>query len=527
MSDRENSSSNDTVGSPSSPLLIFGLIASLLIPALIGFIRILSIKTGKPDSNSSSKSGDPSVQDAFAKPTVQPAEYKSTEIAATSTEPPTTRAAPGAAATQTGRQNIEQQRLPSTRWSLTTKYIVGVSLFLVAAFVLYISRSVLSLFIFAALIAFIIHPVIKFFQEKWRFKRGLAVAAAYLLVILLLLSIPFIFLPAAINAINVAITIDYTAIIENVSSALENISVQIHQVPVVGPMLSPAMETVVNASKSLTNLESPDTIPYEVSLTSVGGRVAQTLGLLVDVFGPVVTATISFVFMLLISVHLSLSGHILIQGFESLIPEAYQPEVAQLNRRINDIWSSFLRGQIVLMIIIGLVVWLGNFVLGTPQAFFLGLIAGLLEVIPSLGPFIATIPAVFLALILGSTRFPELNPIVFALIVIVFYMLVQALENQVVVPYVLGDAVDLPPLIVIIGVVIGGAIAGILGIFLSTPIIATGREIFNYLYDKIMEPPPPETPPEEQPSLMDNVRKWIGRVNPTALFRRNRDTPVE
>ena len=123
------------------------------------------------------------------------------------------------------------------------------------------------------------------------------------------------------------------------------------------------------------------------------------------------------------------------------------------------------------MVVVGVIVWIGNLILGTPQALFLGVVAGLLEVIPSLGPILATIPAVILALLFGSAHLPVENW-AFALIVIAFYILVQVIENQLLVPYILGDAVDLPPLIVIIGVVIGGSAFGLLGVFLATPVIS-------------------------------------------------------
>ncbi|MFN2152109.1 MAG: AI-2E family transporter, partial [Anaerolineales bacterium] len=153
----------------------------------------------------------------------------------------------------------------------------------------------------------------------------------------------------------------------------------------------------------------------------------------------------------------------------------------------------------------------GNVLLGTPQALFLGVIAGILEVIPSLGPILATIPAVILALIFGSGYIPVENW-AFALMVIVLYILVQVVENQLLVPYILGDAVDLPPLFVIIGVVIGGSAFGLLGVFLATPVISTGREVFMYLYNKILEPPPEPPVLEEKPSLLDTVRSYAARL---------------
>jgi len=109
--------------------------------------------------------------------------------------------------------------------------------------------------------------------------------------------------------------------------------------------------------------------------------------------------------------------------------------------------------------------------------------------------------------------------------VIAFYILVQVIENQLLVPYVLGDAVDLPPLIVIIGVVIGGSAFGLLGVFLATPVISSGREVFMYLYDKILEPPPEPEPEEEKPSLMDTIRAYATRL-PRPKFRR-KPAPIE
>jgi len=107
-------------------------------------------------------------------------------------------------------------------------------------------------------------------------------------------------------------------------------------------------------------------------------------------------------------------------------------------------------------------------------------------------------------------------------------VLVQVVENQLLVPYILGDAVDLPPLIVIIGVVIGGSAFGLLGIFLATPVISTGREIFMYLYNKILEPPPVPVIEDEKPSLMDSLRGLASRL-PRPRWRRDgsgSDEPV-
>ena len=124
-----------------------------------------------------------------------------------------------------------------------------------------------------------------------------------------------------------------------------------------------------------------------------------------------------------------------------------------------------------------------------PQAFFLGVIAGFMELIPNVGPVLAAVPAILVALLFGSTHL-AIGHLSFALVVVGFYTLVQMLENQFLVPKIMGDAVDLPPLIVLIGVVAGAGAFGIMGALLATPVIATGKLIFRYIYGKIMENTP-------------------------------------
>jgi hypothetical protein len=107
-------------------------------------------------------------------------------------------------------------------------------------------------------------------------------------------------------------------------------------------------------------------------------------------------------------------------------------------------------------------------------------------------------------------------------VVTLVYLGIQTLENQVVVPYVLGDSLDLPPVVVLIGVTIGGSALGILGIFLASPVIATGKEVFEYLYAKILEPPEPELPEPEKISIW---QRMTGAVKSIRLPRRATPEP--
>ena len=127
----------------------------------------------------------------------------------------------------------------------------------------------------------------------------------------------------------------------------------------------------------------------------------------------------------------------------------------------------------------------------------------MLEIIPSLGPILATVPAVIVALLQGSTYLP-VSHLTFALIVIGFYILVQMFENNLIVPKVLGAAVDLHPLLVMTGVLVGASVAGILGALLAAPVLATIKEIVSYSFNKLMGQnpfPEPQTPPRQPARL--------------------------
>jgi predicted PurR-regulated permease PerM len=126
----------------------------------------------------------------------------------------------------------------------------------------------------------------------------------------------------------------------------------------------------------------------------------------------------------------------------------------------------------------------GDLGLGLPGAVALGLLAGLFEVLPNIGPVLATIPAVLVALVAGSQTLDVSNA-VFALIILGFYILVQQLENSLIVPRIIGRAVALPSVIIMVAVIVGAEVGGVIGAFVAAPTAATLREVGAYTVNKI------------------------------------------
>jgi predicted PurR-regulated permease PerM len=401
----------------------------------------------------------------------------------------------------------------STRWTTPTKYIMSVVLFLAALGVLFIGRNVISMVLIAAILALFVNPLIERLHTRFHTKWSVAVSLTYVLVILVLLLIPLLVIPNLISALNYLLNLDYQAILSQVATAIESSANSARATPPLGTLVAPLLDTLSSSLQNFSIEELAGTAGVTVTLTGLTSQIVGRLGTLVNILSPVVTLAVTAIFTLLMAFQMSLASPHISGWYPDLIPPAYQDEYSGLLDKITNTWINFLRGQLTLMLIIGVVIWLGGSLLGVPFALLMGLIAGLLELIPSVGPTLAAIPAVLLALVLGSTYLPIENNLVFALIVVAFYVLVQLIENQFVVPHVMGEAVDLPPLIVLIGALAGATAFGILGALLATPVIATGNLVFQYIYRKILEPPPLPTEPESTPGVWQRVKGWAGRLS--------------
>ena len=383
------------------------------------------------------------------------------------------------------------QAPPGNRWSDPSRYIMGVFLLLAALFVVYIGRSAVPLVLAAALLALIVDPVIRFMVDRLRMNRTLAIVITYLFVVAMLLLLPLLIIEPLVEAANFALQIDPAMIVQRLSSFIQSVSVGLQSHPWLAGILNPPIESLLKALNYSASASQAPAPVMQMSVADLSSRLGRALGAVAGFLGPTFSGLASMLFTLLMALQMTLTvGHYR-SWFSDLIPPGHEPELNLLFGRIHKIWTGFLRGQIQLMAAVGLLTWIGGLIIGLPQAFFLGVIAGFMELIPNVGPVLAAVPAVLVALLFGSTHL-DLSHLSFALVVIAFYTIVQTIENQLLVPRIMGSAVDLPPLIVLIGVIVAADAFGIMGALLATPMIATGKLVFLYIYGKIMVDALPE-----------------------------------
>lgn len=387
-----------------------------------------------------------------------------------------------------------------SQWDMSTKRTVLVILLIAIVAIVWISKPVLPILIMAGIIAYLLKPIVD--VAEWiRIPRGVTTIILSILILLGIVLAPVLIFPVLYGQLIQIANFNATTIINNlitaIATAIANVAPD-RKFVIVGFEL-PIGEVFQQIQQNVDQFQ----FTFAPTLEQILTYVQQVLGTATNVVGS--TAVLSFnlvggIFQAILSVLLTIVMSLYITKdaphirsyFENLFPRSYQPELEELLRRVGHIWQAFFRGQIVLGLTIGLVTWLALTALGMPGALILGIVAGALEIVPNLGPTLAMIPAVIVALIQGSTNpaLAEISNLGFALMVVGAYFLIQQFENGLIVPRVIGDSVNLHPVIVMGGVVVGFSIGGILGAFLAAPTLATMRVIGGYMHAKLLDYPP-------------------------------------
>ncbi len=413
-----------------------------------------------------------------------------------------------------GRGSVPQPRetvKTIQTWSPETKRYVLSLMLIVTVGLLYLARGVLPLIMWAALIAFLLNPLVNLLTRIY-IPRLLATLIVYLLFLTSLVVVPALTVPLIIQQI-MALPLDPQVWAQAFYNWFLGVLQDYIQGSVLGfpydlrPYLGLWLEwfqsgqwiySIPNLGQIVAALQGTLSTATSILLGATGFAGALVFQVLAGIFAFFLTMLYTF-YLLLVAPRLRI-------GLYELFPEEYHEEIAYLIDQISRTWRRYLRGQVFLCFVIFAMTWVGLTIIGMPGAFTLAVIAGVLEIVPNLGPVLATVPAVIAALIQGSTRFSVPNW-EFALITLGLYTLIQQLENNLLVPRIVGSAVNVHPFLVLIGIVVGAQTFGVLGALLAAPILATLRILAHYAHAHLLDKPPypelmPAPPPEPvQPSV--------------------------
>jgi len=209
--------------------------------------------------------------------------------------------------------------------------------------------------------------------------------------------------------------------------------------------------------------------------SSLASGLGTSVGVIFQVILSAFNGIFTFVALLVLSYYMTLEKPYLHQkAYWFTKNEAHIQKIKFFMNELDVQLGGWVRGEAILMLIIAGLTYLGLFLLSIPYALPLALLAGLLEIVPNLGPTVAAIPSIFIAYI---TFGPAMAGVVFLMGIII-----QQLENSVIVPRVMKTNAHVNPLVTIVGILVGFQLAGVAGALLSIPTYITIRTAYSIFF---------------------------------------------
>ncbi len=323
---------------------------------------------------------------------------------------------------------------------IASKIIMRVIITLLVLWFLYVIRDVIWLFLIAIIITAALNPVVKKVQKIMKAPRNSSVVVVYVLFF---------------TIISILIA-------------------------VMAPIISEQFEQLGRELPRVITQFAPDNIaiPQDISFGDVGQKLVTLINNPFSTTVGFLTTVISVVAVISMSFYMSLQEDGLKKSLLMVTPNQYNDYIASLVDRIQENFGRWMVGQVVTMVFVGVLYYVALTILGVPYASVLAIIGGLLEIIPYFGPIIAAIPAILFGVVTGE-------PIV-GLMVAIAYFAINLIENHFLIPKIMNKAVGLNPVLIILALLIGGKIAGVVGIFLAVPIAgAIGLFIKDVMQKKI------------------------------------------
>lgn len=307
--------------------------------------------------------------------------------------------------------------------------------FLVLATLLFIARDILVALFLAIVISSALDPVVSWL-EKRKIPRILGTLAIYILSIFFIALIAYAVVPIALSEFNVLLNglgrysgnlfefIDTSGLIDSLNQSLGKIT-----------------NVLLSGSTSLLEIGS-----------KVFGSVAAVLSVFV------------------LSFYLTVGKDGVERFLVAVLPSVYETKILDLYGRIRKKIGRWLAGQVVLSVAVGLITFLGLWLIGVKYSLLLGIIAGIFELVPYVGPIFSG----SLAVLVGLT-----NSVSVAFYVLILFIIIQQLENHVLVPAVTNLTTDLEPVVILVAILIGAQVFGFVGLVLAVPAAVLLQELIS------------------------------------------------
>ena len=372
-----------------------------------------------------------------------------------------------------GNRYIEGKKRINIDLSLITKIFLGILIFYLINIIFNkfpILGYTLSSVIIAIIFAYIIDPIVNYLERKG-VKRQFGVIIVYISVILIFGILIVSVIPKTINEISNLLTslpamVD--TLIREVNNFASNVFAKfnielpenfINVYKETNPKVNGDVETPQIVSDILNSIKA--TI-NDLIVKAQGSLMGSLSNVLSKLYG-FLTSAFRLVLIIIFSFYFSVDKDRFMHRVKKAIPNKYRDDISYLTSNIDTALQQFIRGRMLMAIFVGLITMAYLLVLRVDFAIIIGLITCVADIIPYIGPFLGCAPAVLFAFMDSPMK---------ALWVLILFVIVQWVENNILAPKLIGDSTGLNPLVILISIIIGGGIFGVWGMVISVPLMS-------------------------------------------------------
>ncbi|MDT2805837.1 AI-2E family transporter [Vagococcus lutrae] len=319
--------------------------------------------------------------------------------------------------------------------------------------------TLFSPILIAGFLYYMLNPLVELLQEKAKLSKNLSVAAVLLFFIGMFIFFVSLIIPNLIKQMG--------QLIQNLPQFIKAVE------DWTGQLFSHPLVKDLDVQSYLDKMD----LSLGAIVRKVINGVSSGLGSFVGVFANVTIVAVTVPFMLF---YMLKDGDRLVPMIEKYLPAQSKDEILMLLHKMSQTISKYISGQAIECTFVAVGTMIGYKIIGVEYAFLFGIIAGITNMIPYVGPYLGLAPALFVTLFSGHEK-----ALLHAALACVVVLIVQQIDGNIIYPNVIGKSLDIHPLTIIIILLVAGNIAGLLGMILGVPFYAVCKTVFIHVYDMV------------------------------------------
>ncbi len=382
----------------------------------------------------------------------------------------------------------------SPRWGTTTKLLISLTALVLVGALLVRFRGIIPPLVLAGILTYLVLPIVNWLHRRAGLSWAFSTNIFFLALLLQLL--------AGLAAAGLAAIQQLQGLFFTIQSFLIGLPDQIAELSRAPLLLGPFT----------VDLSALDLSPWvDQALASIQPLLGRVSGLLTVLATGAISLLAHLLLVLAVSYFLTLDYSRIRAGWARLSVPGAEEDLRRLQQALARIWQSFLRGQLLIVLTTGVLIGSMMAVLGVRYSLALGVLFGIAKFVPIIGPFSAGVVAALVALFQPSNWF-GITPFGHGVLVVITVIVLDQSIDYILLPRIMGSSLNLHPVLIIVGAIVGASLGGVIGLLLSAPATATLLLLTRYTYRKLVDLSPWDPPIDAAPPIRPLRLPWPRRA---------------